>query len=78
MPLARNKQCPCGSRHKYKHCCEQKLEVGVVVKVMGLVGKTSNLFNGKDGELLRFEEDKGWWAVRPRPTTFRSVKKHHR
>ena len=24
MKINRNEQCPCGSKKKYKHCCEQK------------------------------------------------------
>jgi hypothetical protein len=42
---------------------EQQLEIGAVVKLKGLVAAAKH--NGCHGELLRFDEEKGRWAVLP-------------
>jgi hypothetical protein len=53
---------------------EQKLEAGVVVKLKGLVGAAQH--NGQHGELVRFDEEKGRWAVSPHFSTFVSTRQH--
>lgn len=40
----------------------QNLEAGVVVKLKGLVGAAQH--NGKHGELVSFDEEKGRWSVK--------------
>ena len=47
---------------------DERLAVGVVVKLKGLVGGAKH--NGKHGELVNFDEEKGRWAVSPPFSTF--------
>jgi len=47
---------------------ETKLEVGVIVKLKGLVGAAKH--NGQHGELVNFDEEKGRWGVSPHFSTF--------
>ena len=68
MPISRNKPCPCGSRRKFKHCCDQKLEAGDIVKLQGIpfegIGLQAELPSGQLLELVGFKEEAGRWEVR--------------
>ena len=47
---------------------EAKLEIGVIVKLKGLVGAAQH--NGQHGELINFDKEKGRWGVSPHFSTF--------